>query len=178
MLQKSNIDDLTPPRVNLGFKRNRTETFNWCGIQSHSMTRGETKMLAAKALSGVAAFTFLFATATTACDDCNLCNGTGVCTKTVQVPCTVMKTVKETCYRDEQRTVKMVKVAKTITVEKEVPYEYNARGYVSKKSTSRRLEIKTPKFRWVDQEYTDQCTWQRLRHTKSASGPSTCQSRK
>ncbi|OYP36855.1 hypothetical protein CGZ80_07350 [Rhodopirellula sp. MGV] len=62
-----------------------------------------------------------------------------------------MKTVTETCYRDEER-VETVLVSKTITVEKEVPYEYNALVCVEKVD-EQVIEVKTPKFRWVEQEY-------------------------
>ncbi|MEM6468729.1 MAG: hypothetical protein AAF802_04115 [Planctomycetota bacterium] len=87
-----------------------------------------------------------------ACEDCNDCESTKMCLKTVMEPCTVMKTVTETCYREEQR-VETVLVPKTITVEKEVPYEYNALVCVEKVD-EQVIEVKTPKFRWVDQEYT------------------------
>ncbi|MEL6106953.1 MAG: hypothetical protein AAFU85_12985 [Planctomycetota bacterium] len=102
---------------------------------------------------GAALATVLFLSGfVAACDDCNQCNGTGFCTKSVQVPCTVMKTVTETCYREEER-VETVLVEKTITVEKQVPYEYNALVCVEKVD-EQEIEVKTPKFRWVDQEYT------------------------
>jgi hypothetical protein len=70
----------------------------------------------------------------------------------VPVTCTEMKTVVETCYRDEQQ-LKVVQVPKVIQVEKQVPYEYTARVRV-KKDDVQELEVKTPMFRWVDQKYT------------------------
>ncbi|MCO8123988.1 hypothetical protein NHH03_19750 [Stieleria sp. TO1_6] len=109
-------------------------------------------MLANRFRSGLLVAACVFSVPAVACDDCNKCNGTGECITTVQVPCTVMKTVTETCYRDEER-VETVLVDKTITVEKQVPYEYNALVRV-KKVDEQEIEIKTPKFRWVDQEYT------------------------
>ena len=109
-------------------------------------------MLAAKIWGAFVATTVVLIGSANACDDCNKCKGTGVCTKTVQVPCKVMKTVTETCYREEQRT-ETILVPKTITVEKEVPYEYSVLVSVEKVD-EQEIEIKTPKFRWVDQEYT------------------------
>ncbi|MEO1616545.1 MAG: hypothetical protein AAFV88_11885 [Planctomycetota bacterium] len=101
---------------------------------------------------GLVIATSWFAVAASACDDCQSCGGSGLCVETVMEACTVMKTVTETCYRDEQR-VETVLVPKTITVEKEVPYEYNALVCVEKVD-EQVIEVKTPKFRWVDQEYT------------------------
>ena len=108
-------------------------------------------MSASKIWGSVASVLLLLPAAANACDDCVKCNGTGTCTKTVQVPCTVMKTVTETCYREEQRCETVI-VPKTVTVEKQVPYEYNALVCVEK-IDEQEIEVKTPKFRWVDQEY-------------------------
>ncbi|TWU21988.1 hypothetical protein [Novipirellula artificiosorum] len=83
---------------------------------------------------------------------CQRCRDTGMCEEMVAVTVTEMKTVEETCYRDEQQ-VKTVLVPKVIQVEKQVPYEYTAWVRV-KKEDPQELEIKTPKFRWVDQKYT------------------------
>jgi len=83
---------------------------------------------------------------------CNKCKGTGCCEEMVTETCTVMKTVIETCYREEQQ-VKVTQVPKVIQVEQLVPYEYTAWVRV-KKEDPQEIEIKTPKFRWVDQEYT------------------------
>ncbi|MDM4018768.1 hypothetical protein [Roseiconus lacunae] len=108
-------------------------------------------MFSARFWGSLASIFMLLPAAAPACDDCAKCNGTGSCTKVVQVPCTVMKTVTETCYREEQR-IETVLVPKTITVEKQVPYEYNALVCVEKVD-EQVIEVKTPKFRWVDQEY-------------------------
>jgi hypothetical protein len=70
----------------------------------------------------------------------------------VSTTCTETQSVTETCYREEQQ-LKVVRVPRTIQVEKEVPYEYTAWVKVEKEDIQE-LEIKTPKFRWVDQEYT------------------------
>ncbi|TWT82344.1 hypothetical protein CA13_38060 [Planctomycetes bacterium CA13] len=83
---------------------------------------------------------------------CSHCGGTGHCEKMVPVTVTKMKMVEETCYREEQQ-VKTVLVPKVIQVEQLVPYEYTAWVRV-KKEDPQELEIKTPKFRWVDQKYT------------------------
>lgn len=81
---------------------------------------------------------------------CKRCNGTGRCEKSITV--TEMKTVTKTCYREEQQ-LKVVRVPKVIQVPKEVPYEYTAWVRV-KKEDVQEIEVKTPKFRWVDQKYT------------------------
>lgn len=83
---------------------------------------------------------------------CSRCGGSGTCQESVPVTCTEMKTVLETCYREEQQ-VKVVQVPRTIQVEKEVPYEYTAWVRV-KKEDVQEFEVKTPMFRWVDQKYT------------------------
>ena len=83
---------------------------------------------------------------------CQKCGDTGQCQEMVPVTCTEMKTVTKTCYREEQQ-LKVVQVPRTIQVEKEVPYEYTAWVRV-KKEDPQEIEVKTPKFRWVDQEYT------------------------
>ncbi len=83
---------------------------------------------------------------------CSRCGGSGQCQEMVPTTVTEMRTVTETCYREEQQ-VKIVKVPRVIQVEKEVPYEYTAWVRV-KKVDEQQLEVKTPKFRWVDQEYT------------------------
>ncbi len=109
-------------------------------------------MFSAKFWAGLVASTIALTGSAFACDHCKKCKGSGVCSKTVQVPCTVMKTVTQTCYRDEQKT-ETVLVPKTVIVEKEVPYEYNALVCVEKVD-EQVIEVKTPKFRWVEQEYT------------------------
>jgi hypothetical protein len=68
-------------------------------------------------------------------------------------PCIPMKTVEETCYREEQQET-VIRCAKTITVEKQVPFEYTAWVRV-KKVDIQEFEVKTPKFRWVEQKYTE-----------------------
>ncbi len=83
---------------------------------------------------------------------CDKCGGTGVCQNSKSVTVTETKIVTETCYRDEQQA-KTVMVEKTIDVPQEVPYEYNAWVRVTKEDVQE-IEIKTPKFRWVDQKYT------------------------
>jgi hypothetical protein len=108
-------------------------------------------MFDARYLGGLALATVISFGTARACDDCSTCEGTGTCIQTVKVPCTEMKTVTETCYREEER-VETVLVPKTVTVEKEVPYEYNALVKVEKVD-EQVIEVKTPKFRWVEQEY-------------------------
>ena len=68
------------------------------------------------------------------------------------VTVTEMRMVTETCYREEQHE-KVRHIERTIQVEKEVPYEYTAWVRVAK-DDPQEIEIKTPKFRWVDQTYT------------------------
>lgn len=84
--------------------------------------------------------------------DCSLCGGTGTCEQTVDVCVTEMRTVLKTCFRDEER-VEIRQVPRTITIEKEVPYKYKTWVRV-KKVDVQEMEIKTPKFRWVEQKYT------------------------
>ena len=52
--------------------------------------------------------------------DCSHCGGSGTCEEMVPVTCTEMKTVLETCSREEQQ-LKVVRVPKVIQVEQEVP---------------------------------------------------------
>lgn len=80
------------------------------------------------------------------------CDGCGRKLVTVPTCEVVMQTVRETCYRDEER-VKTVRVPKTVTVEKQVPYEYTVWVRVSKVD-EQTIELKKPMFRWVDQAYT------------------------
>lgn len=99
-----------------------------------------------------------FATITTglatvrAGDHCSLCKDTGYCDELVAETITEMKTVTETCYREEKQE-KVVRVPKVIQVEKQVPYEYTAWVRVEKEDIQE-FEVKTPKFRWVDHKYT------------------------
>lgn len=96
--------------------------------------------------------TFAVPATLAACDDCAKCQGTGQCVKMVPVCTTEMVTEQQTCYREEER-LETVLCPKTITVEKQVPYEYTAWVRVSKEDVQT-FEVKTPKFRWVDQKYT------------------------
>lgn len=101
-------------------------------------------------LSSVAfvAVTASITSADTGCS-CGGCGGKIVTVPTCEV---VMQTVRETCYRDEER-VETIRVPKTVTVEKQVPYEYTAWVRVSKVD-EQTIELKKPMFRWVDQTYT------------------------
>ena len=63
-----------------------------------------------------------------------------------------LRPVTRTCYRDEVVS-EVVRVAKTISVPKEVPYEYETLVKV-RKVDEQTIEINQPMFRWVDQEYT------------------------
>ena len=110
-------------------------------------------MINQKVLAAVVFVTTLLAgPATSAAGLCSKCGGSGRCQEMVPTTVTEYKTVTETCYREEQQ-VKVVQVPKVIQVEQLVPYEYTAWVRV-KKIDEQQLEIKTPKFRWVDQEYT------------------------
>lgn len=100
----------------------------------------------------VFAMTVVSGPAVSAAGLCLQCGGSGKCQKMVPQTVTEYKTVTETCYREEQQ-VKVVQVPKTIQVEQLVPYEYTAWVRVEK-IDEQQLEVKTPKFRWVDQEYT------------------------
>jgi hypothetical protein len=108
-----------------------------------------------KMLSKIVSCTFVAILATqmaVAGEHCGICGGSGRCVKKVPVQVTEMRTVTETCYREEQQ-VKTIQVPCTIQVEKQVPYEYTAWVRV-KKDDPQEIEIKTPKFRWVSQKYT------------------------
>lgn len=87
-----------------------------------------------------------------AADPSCACGGCGTKVRLVPVCKIEMQPVYETCYRVEER-VETVRVPKTITVEKQVPYEYTAWVRVSKEDVQS-IEVKKPMFRWVDQTYT------------------------
>lgn len=109
-------------------------------------------MFTARIWGSAAALVAFTATAAGACDDCDRCGGSGSCVRMVPVCVTEMRTVTETCYREEER-VETVRCPKTVTVEKQVPYEYTAWVRV-KKEDVQEIEVKKPMFRWVDQKYT------------------------
>ena len=103
-------------------------------------------------VSGVLIATLMCASTGWSANICSRCKGTGKCQKMVPMKVTEMRTVTETCYREEQRE-EVKKIVRCIKVEKEVPYEYTAWVRVTKEDPQE-IEIKTPKFRWVDQKYT------------------------
>ena len=102
--------------------------------------------------NGLALSIVLFLSPLANANHCDQCGGTGRCTEQVSV--TEMRTVTETCYREEQQ-VKVKLVPRVIKVAKLVPHEYTVMVRV-KKEDIQELEIKTPKFRWVETKYTVQ----------------------